>query len=152
MPFTNGDFETGDFTGWTSTGWGGGVVSVTAGSKKTGTYGCNITVTTTDNEEGVGSISQSIATTFDAISLCYKVAAYDDPPTPSIKILVTMMVHDGSDVEQEIYVKIVNISATSDWVTLSITKAECEAGFEAGYHWNESGYTTITIGYAVLSS
>jgi len=59
--FTNGDFEDGDFTGWSTTSGYGGIPSVTASSKHDGSYGC--VLDTTDNHTNFtrwATISQSV--------------------------------------------------------------------------------------------
>jgi len=144
MAFTNGDFETGDLTGWTK-GEYNAVVAVSAGAKRTGTYGCSIAVTTEDSGDGWGSVSQSISTAFDTVRFDCKVAAFADPPTTSVWFSVSVSVHDESHNDQVCEVYAAEISSTSDWATLPITKAACEAAFPDGWHWNESGNTTISI-------
>lgn len=144
MPFTNGDFETGDLTGWTKDEYNA-VVAVSAGAKRTGTYGCSIAVTTEDSGDGTGSISQSISTTFDTIRFDYKVAAFADPPTTSVWLGVYASVHDESHNVQQLEVYAAQLTTTGDWATLSLTKTGCEALFPEGWHWIETGNTTLKI-------
>lgn len=50
MPeFTNGDFETGDLTGWSSYGIGGGSIAVAGAYKYLGSYGCRCYSTSVGN-------------------------------------------------------------------------------------------------------
>jgi hypothetical protein len=144
MPFTNGDFETGDLTGWTK-GEYNAVVAVSADAKRTGTYGCSITVTTTDAGDGSGTVSQSISTDFGTLRFDYKIAALADPPATAVWLGVSVSAHDESHNVQDVEVYAAQISSAGDWTTLSITKAECEAAFPAGWHWIETGNTTVTV-------
>lgn len=61
MAFTNGDFETGDLTGWTDESSGDGThaesVTVTTGAKISGTYGARFQASA-DNGGGSVSIAQ----------------------------------------------------------------------------------------------
>jgi len=149
MEFTNGDFEAGSLTGWTPDTYNG-TAAATAGSKHTGTYGCDITVTTEDEGDGSATISQTISTTFYSIQFDYKVAAVSAGTYAHPHLFVDVTVHDGDDVEQQLTVLVTHITATGDWATATITKEDCEAAFPEGYHWKETGYTDVIVGIQVI--
>ena len=74
---TNGTFETGDLTGWTSVGSGTGSATVTEGSKYAGSYGCEI-----DSGHTIGDNGHLISRTVDfagarQLSFRYKIVTSD---------------------------------------------------------------------------
>lgn len=145
MAFTNGDFETGDLTGWTKSE-SYGTVTVTTGSKQSGTYGCNFTITTDDDGEGELYIEQDISTSFTAITIPFKVAAYDAPPGMALRYTVSFSVLDSEEVPKTIYPFAgtwVTISSAADWANIDITKSTIEGYFSAGDHWDTT--TTVRI-------
>lgn len=151
MAFTNGDFETGDLTGWTKYE-DSGTATVTTGSKQSGTYGCNVTITTEDTGEGEVSIRQTISSSFTAITIPFKVAAYSVPVPPVLRCMIAISVLDSGDVQKYIWPLgtsgYVTITSTSDWANIVITKSEVEAKFAAGDHWDTT--TEIYIIFLVV--
>ncbi|MCK9577403.1 MAG: hypothetical protein M0R51_15985 [Clostridia bacterium] len=74
----NGDFETGDLTGWTVYTGDSGDVSVTTDAAITGTYGCEINVEYMYYDEGLGEIQQDIdVTEYLILKISYIIPEYD---------------------------------------------------------------------------
>jgi hypothetical protein len=152
MTFQNGDFETGDLTGWTDNSSGAGSASVTTGAKYSGTYGCSLLMSSNSEGtmDGQASISQDFDTNFISISMKHKVAQFDESPG-MVGFRVYVSVHDASHAVTNLWIYGGWIWSTSDWETMSFTKAEIEAMFPSGYHWNESGVSTLMINQFVLA-
>ena len=78
MSFTNGDFETGNLTGWTAITGGDtpGTVAVNTDAKQTGTYGCELkTSCQAAYTCAAGIYSNDIATSFINFNVPYRMVA-----------------------------------------------------------------------------
>jgi hypothetical protein len=119
MALTNGDFEDGDFTGWTTdTSQGSGThtnsATVTTGAKHSGTYGARLYITAENSGWGGASITTPLDDTGWDFLLFY------------LKINSLTRNYSGYS---EIYLKCqMTISSTPTWITVRmIPDSECNA-------------------------
>ncbi len=140
MTISNGDFETGSFTDWNYQATGSGAytatATVTAGAKRSGTYGARLYVSTYDSGVANIDVYAYISLAFESLEFWRKVNAADTEYTGgnSLTVTVTYLV-DAVTTELEI---LYNSDITAgDWVYFSISKAEMEAMFDVGGVWDE---------------
>ena len=145
MSITNGDFETGDLTGWTVGDSTSGdscsaETTVDPDAAYSGTYGCYQSTSAADSADNPHClISQSFSSDFDSISFWYKIGHTDVVEGTYVK--VTLSVLDGD--ENPYDYPLVNIANVEEgnWIQISKTKA---ALIGEGYHFDTN--TTLKVG------
>jgi hypothetical protein len=157
MAFTNGDFETGDDTGWTATSTGSSgdyeaSTSVQAGAKRTGTYGMAIQLETYDDAStAIINYEQTITLSqFSTIDIWFNVAAATIPDDPARELAIHMSYLDSGEVEQFISVRdmIPNCSYPPfGWRKFVITKSEFLALVSAA-----GGHVGTTVKFRIFTS
>jgi hypothetical protein len=121
--FTNGDFETGDLTGWTDTSWGTGThtetVEVTTGSKRSGTYGLRtVSSATGSGSKSRAEIKQTISGGFQTLSFWYKVNSRVAGTVNYIVIAV--------ENQNKVNIVVMNAPPQGDWTEYTINKADID--------------------------
>jgi len=125
----NGDFETGDLTGWTddSTGWGTYTATATvgAGYKHSGTYGLRLYGSAlADSNSGLYTrIHQhNISTDFDTFSMWYKVNTAEQGSASYFEFFVWFTLTSGKVAYPvDIYTSGI---VEGDWVHVQLKKAD----------------------------
>jgi hypothetical protein len=139
---TNGDFETGDLTGWTDLGSGSGAYTetstVTTGSKHGGTYGCRLYGNAIDGGRAWAWIKQVIPGNFAAISFWYKINQIDSNNVYSEFLVWIDFAGDTQYVEVLDRYTGSNPPAVGDWVQVNINREDL---YTSGNDWTE----TVTL-------
>jgi hypothetical protein len=152
MTFTNGDFETGDLTGWADEGvvYGSNCTQssvINTASKKTGTYGCVQAATANDGSTSAYAIiSQNLPSDFATVSFWYKVPHLSVgtamPRIGSAEVMVWINVLDEYENPSDYYLLDVynydNSLIEGDWIEVTFDRATLEG---LGVHFD----TTITL-------
>lgn len=144
MAITNGDFETGDLTGWSSANGGDdpGTAVVTGAAAKTGSYGCAFTLDVPIPDTGYVEISQQISTGFTTITIPYECAVFGGDTAYLLRTYLTL--HDASHVSTQLNMDSTPIDVITEWLSVTLVKADIIAMYP-DYHFAEDGYTTLTI-------
>jgi hypothetical protein len=144
MTITNGDFETGDLTGW-STEHGGvtdpGDPTVDTESKQSGTYGCNLHFSDQADPSYTsyqGIYQDNIPTSFNTITIPYNIVSAD---TTYGHLRIYMRVHNASHVD--VWLEVATPTFTvGGWTSITINKAGVSLGSN---HWDEDGTTALKV-------
>jgi hypothetical protein len=145
MVFTNGDFETGDLTGWTENGTNSGSSSqastVDAAAKRSGTYGLKLDVNADTGGDATASRkSTTFSSDFISVDLWYKCATIGDGPEG--KIEVKILVLDNLSENYEHSIAYIEDLTAGDWIQLTINKGDIT--LPEGFSWPASTYLVIS--------
>jgi hypothetical protein len=146
---SNGTFESGDLTGWTSDHSGTGTYTatgtVTAGAKRSGTYGARLYAATQESGQATASIYQDIDPLgFTDLDFWYKVNAVDSM-TGSTSIIVSLTAYNGETPQEYNWLYEEDLPA-GDWVHFVIPKIWMSADMELnGLGWGATTRLRITV-------
>jgi hypothetical protein len=140
MALTNGDFETGNLTGWVSGSSGDGtiVTEVSTTEKRTGTYALRMAVSGYSSAPSQTYVYQDFSSSFTNIRIYYKVTMWY-----SGVLRVGFQVYDSEDSPYYIYVLDITPTEAVDWTALILTKAG--VNLPEGHYWGETTSVILRV-------